>query len=104
KLLRVFYNIASNAADAMPEGGTLCVSTGRQKDRLLIEFTDTGTGMTPEVRARIFEPFMTHGKSHGTGLGMSIVKKIVDDHNGTIEIESEPGKGTSVKIFLPLNR
>lgn len=104
KLARVFYNIASNAADAMPEGGTLSVSTKRHKDMLVMEFTDTGKGMPPEVRARIFEPFMTHGKNHGTGLGMAIVKKIVDDHKGLIDIESEPGKGTSVKVSLPLER
>lgn len=103
KLMRVFYNIASNAADAMPEGGKLSVSTRRSEDALLIEFVDTGTGMPPEVLERIFEPFMTYGKSHGTGLGMAIVKKIVEDHKGRIEIESELRKGTTVKLFLPLN-
>ncbi len=103
KLARVFYNIASNAADAMPDGGTLSVSARGHRERLLIEFTDTGKGMPPEVRARIFEPFMTHGKSHGTGLGMAIVKKIIDDHKGLIDVESEPGKGTTVRISLPLH-
>jgi len=55
------------------------------------------------VLEKIFEPFMTYGKSHGTGLGMAIVKKIIDDHKGRIEIESEPLKGTTVRLFLPLN-
>ncbi len=103
KLMRVFYNIAGNAADAMPNGGTLTVSTAAKDDRIVIEFTDTGTGMPPEVKAKIFEPFMTFGKKHGTGLGMAIVKKIVDDHKGTIEIESEMGKGTLIRIILPQN-
>jgi len=102
KLSRVFYNIASNAADAMPDGGRLTVRTDRENDFLLIEFIDDGIGMPPDVREKIFEPFMTYGKSHGTGLGMSIVKKIVDDHKGKIEIESEVRKGTTVRVFLPL--
>ncbi|OLD68190.1 MAG: hypothetical protein AUI33_09830 [Ignavibacteria bacterium 13_1_40CM_2_61_4] len=102
KLTRVFYNIASNAADAMPDGGHLTVRTNRDDDSLLIEFIDDGIGMPPDVREKIFEPFMTYGKSHGTGLGMSIVKKIVDDHKGRIEIESELRKGTTVRVFLPL--
>ncbi|TLY29156.1 MAG: GAF domain-containing protein [Ignavibacteria bacterium] len=102
KLSRVFYNIASNAADAMPDGGHLTVRTNRDNDFLLIEFIDDGIGMPPEVREKIFEPFMTYGKSYGTGLGMSIVKKIVDDHKGKIEIESALRKGTTVRVYLPL--
>lgn len=102
KLTRVFYNIASNARDAMPQGGTLTVITRQEGHYVRIEFKDTGTGMPEEVKKKIFEPFMTYGKKHGTGLGMAIVKKVIDDHKGTIEIESEEGKGTSVIIRLPL--
>ncbi len=102
KMMRVFYNIAGNAADAMPKGGTITVTTENLGSMLMIEFADTGTGMPDDVKRKIFEPFVTHGKKHGTGLGMAIVKKIVDDHNGKIEIESEMGKGTAIKIFLPL--
>jgi signal transduction histidine kinase len=102
KMMRVFYNIAGNAADAMPEGGTITVTTENLGHMLMIEFADTGFGMPDDVKRKIFEPFVTHGKKHGTGLGMAIVKKIVDDHNGKIEIESEVGKGTQIKIFLPL--
>jgi signal transduction histidine kinase/CRP-like cAMP-binding protein len=102
KLMRAFYNIAGNAADAMPDGGNLTVNTFRHDDMVVTEFIDTGIGMPPEIKAKIFEPFVTYGKKHGTGLGMAIVKKIVDDHKGTVEIDSEPGKGTSVRLFLPI--
>ena len=104
KMVRVFYNIASNARDAMPQGGTLKVSTKADGDFVRIDFTDSGTGMPEEVKNRIFEPFMTYGKKHGTGLGMSIVKKVIDDHNGKIEIESEMGKGTTITIKLPVKK
>lgn len=103
KMVRVFYNISGNAADAMPEGGTLTVKTESSDGMVKIEFIDTGIGMPPEVKAKIFEPFVTFGKKHGTGLGMSIVKKVIDDHKGKVEIESEQGKGTVVRLFLPVN-
>jgi len=101
KMTRVFYNIASNARDAMPNGGTLTVKTSHSNGSAVVAFIDTGTGMPEEVRKRIFEPFVTFGKKHGTGLGMAIVKKIVDDHKGTIEITSEQGKGTTITIAIP---
>ncbi|MCX6134740.1 MAG: ATP-binding protein [Ignavibacteriales bacterium] len=102
KMVRVFYNLASNARDAMPQGGALTVSTAPSNGYVKIEFKDSGTGMPEEVRKRIFEPFMTYGKKHGTGLGMSIVKKVIDDHQGKIEIDSEMGKGTTIRILLPV--
>ncbi len=102
KLARAFYNLAGNAADAMKEGGTLTVRTGRRDNTLLIEFCDTGSGIPEEIRARVFEPFFTHGKKHGTGLGLAIVKKIVDDHQGKIEIDSQVNKGTTIRILLPV--
>ena len=103
KLMRVFYNIAGNAADAMPNGGQLTVNTFRKDNNVVVEFVDTGTGMPPEIKAKVFEPFVTYGKKHGTGLGMAIVKKVIDDHKAAIEIDSEMGKGTTVRILLPLN-
>ncbi len=102
KMTRVFYNIASNARDAMPTGGSLTVSTLEVDKLVRISFRDTGSGMPEEVKKRIFEPFMSYGKKHGTGLGMAIVKKVIDDHDGRIEIESEMGKGTEMSIYLPL--
>ena len=104
KMVRVFYNIASNARDAMPQGGSLTVTTIEENGYVRIDFTDIGTGMPEEVKKRIFEPFMTYGKKHGTGLGMSIVKKVVDDHNGKIEINSMMGKGTTITIYLPFKK
>ena len=104
KLMRVFYNIAGNAADAMPNGGKLTVNTFEKDSHVVIEFVDSGTGMPPEVKAKIFEPFVTFGKKHGTGLGMAIVKKVVDDHKGKIEIESEQGKGTTIRLMLPITQ
>lgn len=101
KVVRVFYNIASNARDAMPQGGKLFVKTLRDDGFVKVEFTDTGSGMPDEVKKRLFEPFMTYGKKHGTGLGMAIVKKVIDDHKGKIEIDSEMGKGTTIRIFFP---
>jgi signal transduction histidine kinase/CRP-like cAMP-binding protein len=102
KMTRVFYNLIGNSADAMPKGGTLTITSTQRDDKLVIDFTDTGIGMPPEVKAKIFEPFVTHGKRHGTGLGMAIVKKIMDDHNGQIEIDTIVGKGTTVRLILPL--
>jgi K+-sensing histidine kinase KdpD len=102
KLIRVFYNITRNAADAMPNGGKLTINTFSRDSKLVIEFIDNGIGMSDEVKAKIFEPFYTYGKKHGTGLGMAIVKKIIDDHRGNIEIESKVNKGTTVRVSLPV--
>jgi CRP-like cAMP-binding protein/putative methionine-R-sulfoxide reductase with GAF domain len=101
KVVRIFYNIAANSADAMKDGGTLTVRTFKKDNRILIEFSDTGCGIPEEIRHRIFEAFFTHGKKHGTGLGLAIVKKIMEDHKGTVELESETGKGTTVRLVFP---
>jgi len=65
---------------------------------------DTGRGIAPEIAARLFEPFATHGKQNGTGLGLSICKKIVEDHSGKITARSEPGRGATFIFTLPLTR
>jgi K+-sensing histidine kinase KdpD len=102
KMARVILNIAGNAADAMPDGGKFSVTSRAENDQLIVELEDTGSGMPEEIRKKIFEPFVTYGKKHGTGLGMAIVKKIVDDHHGDIKIESRIGEGTRMIISLPL--
>jgi signal transduction histidine kinase len=102
KASRAFYNLAGNAADAMEKGGTLTIRTRQQDTNVVFEFADSGRGIPEEIRHRVFEPFFTSGKRHGTGLGLAIVKKIVDDHNGRIELESKPGHGTTFRLFFPL--
>jgi len=102
KLLRAFYNVAINAIDAMGKGGTLRITSQRVNGTVVVEFSDNGCGMPDDVKARIFEPFFTYKKRYGTGLGMAIVKKIIDDHKGRIEVESRIGEGTTVKFFLPI--
>ncbi len=102
KFLRVFHNLASNAIDAMPEGGHLRVKIEREGDELVWSVADTGAGIPPALQGRLFELFST-GKKGGTGLGLAIVKKIVDDHHGTIRCDSGPG-GTTFTIRLPIQR
>lgn len=104
KMARVFYNLAGNAADAMKNGGTLTVGSRLSDSSLILEFTDTGEGIPEDIRAKVLEPFFTHGKKHGTGLGLAIVKKILDDHHGSIEIDSEVGKGTTMRLVLPVKQ
>lgn len=102
KMTRVVFNIAHNSRDAMPEGGKFIIKTWQEDDSFFMQFTDTGKGMPEEVKKKLFEPFVTYGKKHGTGLGMAIVKKIITEHKGEIFVESELGKGTTITIKLPI--
>ncbi|GAB4361383.1 MAG: hypothetical protein Kow00128_00110 [Deltaproteobacteria bacterium] len=103
QLQQVFTNLVLNAAQAMPEGGTLTVRTRQTGDRLEAEFADTGTGISPELRKRIFEPFFTTKPvGEGTGLGLSVSYGIVQKHGGDIRVESEPGKGSVFTVVLPI--
>ncbi len=104
KMTRVILNIAGNAGDAMPNGGKFWVRARADRDNLVIELQDTGSGIPDEIRRKIFEPFVTFGKKHGTGLGMAIVKKIIDDHKGQIDIETQLGRGTTMTVTLPLKQ
>jgi len=101
-LHRALSNLVLNAMDAMPEGGTLTLSSRREDGRITIEVADTGSGLTPEECERIFTPYYT-SKQHGTGLGLAIVQSVVSDHGGRISVQSEPGKGTRFVIALPDN-
>jgi len=102
KIKRALFNIIDNARDAMTEGGTLHIATQKKEHTVELTIADNGPGMPPEIKENIFEPFVSHGKIHGTGLGMAITKKIIDDHKGFISLESVPGQGTTFTIRLPL--
>ena len=102
KLMRVFHNLASNAIEAMPDGGHLRVAIERDRDELVWTVRDTGPGIPEHVRGRMFDLFAT-GRKGGTGLGLAIVKKIIDDHRGTIRPQTGPA-GTTFVIRLPLTR
>ena len=95
-------NLLINAIQAMPEGGELIVRTCRAGDQACVEVIDTGPGMDAATRERIFEIYFSTKKG-GTGLGLSTTRRIVREHAGTIEVESEPGRGTRFAICLPLN-
>jgi PAS domain S-box-containing protein len=101
ELREVFVNLIVNAIDAMPGGGRLSIKCARHGERLLLLFTDTGTGMSEEVRARIFEPFFTTKGMQGTGLGLFVSYGIVERHAGQISAASERGRGTTFTIELP---
>jgi signal transduction histidine kinase len=94
-------NVAVNAVQAMPRGGRMTVRTRRDGDEALVEVEDTGAGIPDEVRERIFEPFFTT-KASGTGLGLAVVKRIVEGHGGAIDVRSTPGSGTVFALRFPL--
>ena len=104
KIVRVLYNVAKNALEAMGEGGELFLNIQDKDSRVLFEIRDTGPGIPPEIQDQLFESFVTSGKESGTGLGLAIVKKIIDEHKGSIELESEVGKGATFRIYLPVYR
>jgi PAS domain S-box-containing protein len=101
--VQILMNLAVNARDAMPCGGTFSIATRNLEHEVVVELVDTGTGMPPEVKARVFEPFFTtKAVGRGTGLGLSVVHGIVQQAGGRIEIDSEIGAGTTVRIVLPI--
>ena len=102
ELREVFVNLIVNAVDAMPYGGRLTISCEQRDGRLRLRFTDTGTGMTEDVREKIFEPFYTTKGAHGTGLGLAVSYGIIERHEGSISVESEVGRGATFLIDLPV--
>ena len=103
QLKQVFYNIIINAREAMPGGGQLCISTRSNGQRIRIDISDTGKGISPENREHIFEPFFTtKSEVKGVGLGLAVSYGILQKHKGTIDVKSEPEKGTIFSITLPI--
>lgn len=102
KLMKqALLNIMINARQAMPEGGELIVKTRLADTQVELEFTDTGLGMTPDVREKIFNVYYSTKKT-GTGLGLPTARRIIEEHNGSISVQSEVGKGSCFIIRLPI--
>ncbi|WDT73574.1 MAG: ATP-binding protein (plasmid) [Candidatus Manganitrophus sp.] len=99
----VLISLIANSLDAMPEGGELRVSSQNQKnaDRVEISIKDTGSGIPKAQMDKVFKPFYTT-KSKGMGVGLSLAKRIIERHGGTLRLESEEGIGTTVSLHIPL--
>jgi signal transduction histidine kinase len=102
RLSRVFHNLVHNAADMIPDGGTIILRFHCDEKEIVTEIEDTGPGIAPEIADQLFEAFATFGKAHGSGLGLSVCKKIIDDHKGRIWAHNEPGRGAVFAFALPL--
>jgi signal transduction histidine kinase/FixJ family two-component response regulator len=103
ELREVLVNMIYNAIDAMPAGGEIRMSSLQANGRIVLTIADNGTGMTPEVKSRLFDPFFTTKGKGGTGMGMAVSFGIIRRHNGSIDVESEPGRGTTFRISLPVD-
>jgi len=106
QMSQVLINLIMNAIHAMPEGGTLKLALAPVPDRGIVMLTigDTGHGMPQDVIAKIFDPFFTTKEfGKGTGLGLTVVRGIIEEHSGTIQVESKPGVGTIFTICLPIH-
>jgi signal transduction histidine kinase len=102
-LKQALVNLMQNGVEAMPSGGTLTVRVEAREPWLLIAISDSGQGITPDDRRRLFNPFFTTKKG-GTGLGLAITHRLIQAHGGRIEVESQPGQGSSFTVWLPLRR
>ena len=110
QLEQAFLNLILNAAEAMPDGGTLTVRSRSQRAsrgkagprQAVVEFADTGAGMSEQQRRRAFKAVLVSGKVRGTGLGLAIVGRIVETHRGQVKLQSRPGRGTVVSVLLPV--
>jgi two-component system NtrC family sensor kinase len=103
QLEQAFLNLILNAAEAMPEGGSLTIKTrALQAAQVAVAFKDTGAGMSKEQQQRAFKTVLSTTKSKGTGLGLAIVGRVIETHRGQIRIMSRPGRGTTMRITLPV--
>ena len=103
RLNQIYMNLLVNASQAIEGEGEIFIKTYRNQDWAVVEVRDTGKGISKEKLPHIFDPgFTTKGVGVGTGLGLSIVYQIVQDHEGKVEVESEPGKGSTFRVYLPI--
>lgn len=102
QIKQAFFNIIKNALQAMPDGGLLRITAAASDRFLAVAFRDNGSGISPEDIGHIFEPYYTT-KSEGSGIGLMIVQRIIQDHGGRMDVHSEPGVGTTFTMFLPLD-
>jgi len=103
QLMQVLINLVMNSLHAMPEGGRLKLNLIREGNQVRLDVADTGHGMAEEIRTKVFSPFFTTKEfGKGTGLGLTVVKGIIEEHGGTISVESAVGEGTTFTIRLPL--
>lgn len=103
QMKQVFLNLIKNAIESMPNGGKLIIGTVMEDEHIRIDITDTGEGMTADVMQNIFVPFFTT-KVDGTGVGLAVSQKIIDDHDGFIKIKSVLKEGTTISVYLPIKR
>lgn len=101
RVSRVFFNLVLNSRDAMPDGGEIEVIVSGNEDEWSMEVKDNGKGIPAHILPEIFEPFKTFGKKRGTGLGLAITKKVAEQHNGTVDVESKEGEGTHFTLVFP---
>lgn len=102
QLKEMVMNLVANGLDAMPEGGTLSIALRREDTEAVLEVSDCGVGMTPQVLERVWDPFFSTKKGSGTGLGLSVVQAVVERHGGTVTVESAPGRGSTFSVRLPV--
>ena len=102
QIKQAFFNIIKNALQAMPDGGLLHISGAASDHFIAVAFRDNGSGISPEDIGHIFEPYYTT-KVNGSGIGLMIVQRIIQDHGGRMDVHSEPGVGTTFTVFLPLD-
>ena len=104
KLERVFLNLLLNACEVVPaDSGKIEIALRRQGESLEIRIEDNGPGIADAVRDRLFEPFVSHGKENGTGMGLTVVQKILQDHGGEVAVEQTSASGTTFRVNIPLN-
>ena len=98
---RAFVNLVANALEAMPDGGEIQISATLDGGSAVVQVQDNGPGIAPEIRASLFQPFVSAGKRNGLGLGLALTRQTVLEHGGDMWVESEPGQGARFQFRLP---